>query len=187
MGALLVIVVVLAVIVVALVVWVIGIYNTLQRQRIGAENAFANIDVLLKRRCDLIPNLVESVKGYASHERGTLEGVMQARAAAMGARDPAERMKAEGEVSGFLSRLMAVAEAYPDLKANQNFLQLQGELGQTENGIAGARGGYNTTIAAFNETLSVFPSNIVAGIFGFRPMPFFETSGAEREAPKVKF
>ncbi len=187
MGGIAIVAAIILVPLLLIAVWVIGVYNMLQRQRIGAQTAFANIDALLKRRCDLIPNLVEAVKGYAKHESGTLESVMRARASAMGARDPAERMKAEGELSGVLSRLMAVAEAYPDLQANQNFLQLQGELGTTEDGIARARTGYNSTIAAFNETLSVFPSNLIAGLFGFQPMPFFETSEGDRAAPKVQF
>ncbi|MDA0802919.1 MAG: LemA family protein [Planctomycetota bacterium] len=187
MGPVLVIVLVGFAIILLVVMWAIGIYNSLQRQRLTVDTAFADIDTLLKRRCDLIPNLVETVKGYAGHEKSTLEGVMRARAAAMGARDSAERMKAEGEISGFLSRLMAVSEAYPDLKANQNFMQLQGELGSTEDGIARARGGFNGTVRTYNETLSVFPSNLVGRMLGFAPRAFFEAPTADRDAPKVSF
>ncbi|MDA1008456.1 MAG: LemA family protein [Planctomycetota bacterium] len=183
----LIVIIVLALALIVIALWVIGIYNTLQRQRIGTEASFSQIDVMLKRRWDLIPNLIETVKGYAAHEKGTLEGTMRARAAAMGARDPAERMKAEGELSGFLSRLMAVAEAYPDLKANTNFMSLQNQLAETEGTIASARTGYNGSASAFNETLSVFPSNLIGGLFGFKPFAFFQTAEAERATPSVKF
>jgi len=169
-------------------VWVIGIYNSLARGRVGVQGAWADIDVQLKRRHDLIPNLVETVKGYAKHEREALEAVIAARARAVSAGPIDEKIAAEGGLSAALGRLMAVAEAYPDLKANTNFLQLQGELTSTENIISGARGGYNNAAGAYNQTLVQFPTNIVAGLFGFKTMPFFEvTDAAERNAPQVKF
>ena len=188
MGSMLVVLGVFAAVIVLALLWAIGVYNTLQRARIGAEGAFSNIDVELRRRHDLVPNLVETVKGYATHERQTLEAVMQARAAATGARNLDERMQAEGELTRGLGRLMAVAEAYPTLKADGGFVRLQGELSDTENRIASRRGGFNASVGAFNETLSVFPNNLVAGLFGFRAMPFLkEDDAAVRAAPQVKF
>ncbi|MFO0893726.1 MAG: LemA family protein [Phycisphaerales bacterium] len=177
-------------VVVALIaaVWGVGVYNNLQRLRIGAEGAFGDIDVQLRRRHDLIPNLVETVKGYAGHERQTLEAVISARARATGATSLPDRMAAEGELSQALGRLMVVTEAYPELKANQNFLQLQAELSSTENIIGNSRNGYNAAVGAYNEARVVFPSNLVAGIFGFQPLTFFELKDpAAREAPVVKF
>ncbi len=175
-------------VVIVVALWVVGIYNTLQRARIGAEGAFSNIDVELRRRHDLVPNLVETVKGYATHERQTLEAVMQARAAATAARGMDERMQAEGELTRGLGRLLAVAEAYPTLKADGNFLRLQGELTDTENRIASGRGGFNGAVRAYNETRSVFPNNLVAGLFGFREIPFLkEDDQTVRAAPQVKF
>ncbi len=172
-----------------LVLWGIGVYNALTRGRIAAQGAFSGIDVELKRRHDLVPNLVNTVKGYAAHERQTLENVISARAAAvrpnMGME---ERLQAEQGLSGALGRLMAVAEAYPDLKANQNFLQLQGELSQIENRIAGARGGYNDAAQGFNATARQFPAVIVARMFAFQDMPFFQVDDpAQRNAPQVQF
>ena len=176
----------LAVIVVA-VLWVIGVYNGLQRARVATEAAFSGIDVSLKKRHDLVPNLVETVKGYAAHEKGALEAVMKARAAATGAGSMDERIGAEQQLGGALSRLLAVAEAYPDLKANQNFMQLQGTLGELEGEIAFARTGYNGSAGNFNTQLAVFPNNVIAGIFRFQPFRFFEAGEGEREAPKVRF
>jgi len=172
-----------------LVLWGIGVYNALTRGRIAAQGAFSGIDVELKRRHDLVPNLVNTVKGYAAHEKQTLENVISARAAAvrpnMGME---ERLQAEQGLSGALGRLMAVAEAYPDLKANQNFLQLQGELSQIENRIAGARGGYNDAAQGFNATARQFPAVIVARMFAFQDMPFFQVDDpAQRNAPPVQF
>jgi LemA protein len=168
--------------------WAIGIYNALQRARIGAEGAFSNIDVELRRRHDLVPNLVETVKGYATHERQTLEAVMQARSAATSARTMGERIEAEGALSRGLGRLLAVAEAYPQLKADGGFMRLQGELSDTENRIASRRNGFNGAAGSYNETLSVFPNNLVAGLFGFRALPFLkEDEAAVRSAPKVAF
>jgi LemA protein len=187
MGGSIGLLVVLGVIVVV-ALWVIGIYNGLQRARIAAEGAFSNIDVELRRRHDLVPNLVETVKGYASHERQTLEAVMQARAAATAARTIGDRVEAESALTRGLGRLMAVAEAYPQLKADGGFMRLQGELSDTENRIASRRNGFNGAVGAFNETLSVFPNNLVAGLFGFRAMPFLkEDEAAVRSAPKVAF
>jgi len=175
-------------VIVVVVLAVIGIFNALQRARIAAEGSFSNIDVELRRRHDLIPNLVETVKGYATHERQTLEAVMQARAAAMSAKGINERIEAEGALTRGLGRLMAVAEAYPTLKADGGFMRLQGDLTPTENRIASRRTGFNAAAAGFNELLSVFPNNIVAGIFGFRAMSFLkEDDEAVRSAPQVKF
>ena len=172
-----------------LVLWGVGVYNALTRGRIAAQGAFSGIDVELKRRHDLVPNLVNTVKGYAAHEKQTLENVISARAAAvrpnMGME---ERLQAEQGLSGALGRLMAVAEAYPDLKANQNFLQLQGELSQIENRIAGARGGYNDAAQGFNATARQFPAVIVARMFAFQDMPFLQVDDpAQRNAPQVQF
>ena len=173
---------------VAIALWAIGIYNTLARGRVGVQGAWADIDVQLKRRHDLIPNLVETVKGYAKHEREALEAVIAARARAVSAGPIDDKIAAEGGLSAALGRLMAVAEAYPDLKANTNFMQLQGELTSTENIISGARNGYNNAAGGYNQTLVQFPTNLVAGLFGFKAMPFFEvTDAAERNAPQVKF
>ena len=177
-------------VVVGLVVglWAVGAYNKLVALRESVKNGWSQVEVLLKRRHDLIPNLVETVKGYASHESETLENVIAARNQAIGANSVGAQAKAEGELSGALSRLMAVAEAYPDLKANSNFQQLQGELTNTENGIASQRQAYNKTVQRYNETVQSVPTNFIAGPFGFAQQPFFEvTSDADREAPKVSF
>jgi LemA protein len=166
----------------------VGIYNGLVRSRNEARNAWSQIDVQLKRRHDLIPNLVETVRGYATHERQTLENVIAARNQAAGATDLDQRIKAEAGLSGALSRLMVVAEQYPELKANQNFLALQEELTSTENKISFSRQYYNDASTQYNNKLQVFPSNLIAGSFHFQPAPLFEVSDqAEREAPKVKF
>lgn len=179
---------VIVLVAVGVALWAIGIYNTLARGRVGVQGAWADIDVQLKRRHDLIPNLVETVKGYAKHEREALEAVIAARARAVSAGPIDEKIAAEGGLTQALGRLMAVAEAYPDLKANTNFMQLQGELTSTENIISGARSGYNNAAGGYNQTLVQFPTNIVAGLFGFKSMPFFEvTDAAERNAPQVKF
>jgi len=177
-------------IIVLLVVVFIAMYNGLVGLRNQVKNAWAQIDVQLKRRHDLIPNLVESVKGYMQHERGTLEAVTNARASAVKAVDSgvAAQGKAEGELSQALGRLFAVAESYPDLKANQNFLALQEELTSTENKISFARQFYNDSVMKYNNQTQMFPSNIVASMGGFKAGEFFEvTVEAEREAPKVSF
>jgi LemA protein len=179
----------IAVVALGLVLWGIGVYNTLTRSRIAAQGSFSGIDVELKRRHDLVPNLVNTVKGYAAHEKQTFESVISARAAAVRpGMNMDERLKAEQGLGGALGRLMAVAEAYPDLKANQNFLQLQGELSQVENRIAGARGGYNGAAQTFNSTARQFPALFIARMCGFQDMPFFEVDDpAQRNAPQVQF
>jgi LemA protein len=168
--------------------WLIGAYNGLVRLKNQVKNAWAQIDVQLKRRHDLIPNLVETVKGYAGHEKTTLENVIKARGAAVQAQGPAEQGKAEGMLSAALGRLMVVVEQYPDLKANQNFLALQEELTSTENKIGFSRQHYNDSVMTYNTRTESFPANIVAGMFGFKGEEFFELEDeAAREAPKVAF
>ena len=169
-------------------IWLMGVYNGLARLRVAAQAAWSGIDVELKRRHDLIPNLVETVKGYASHESGTLEAVISARAKAVSAGGIDQKIAAEGELTQTLGRLMAIAEAYPDLKANTNFLQLQGELAVTEDRIGRSRTGYNGAAGTFNTQVVIFPNNLIAGMFGFSKMAFFEVeNAAERNAPQVKF
>jgi len=184
------ILIIILVLVVILLFAFIGIYNGLIRGRNAVKNAWAQIDVQLKRRFDLIPNLVETVKGYMKHERETLEAITRARTAAqqVAAAGVGERAKAEGELGFALSRLFAVAEAYPDLKANQNFLALQEELTSTENKISFSRQYYNDAVMKYNNQIQTFPSNLIAGMAGFKTSEFFETTvAAEREAPKVSF
>jgi LemA protein len=170
---------------------IIGIYNGLINRRIETQNAWSQIDVQLKRRYDLIPNLVETVKGYASHEKDTLEKVVQARNMAMGAKGVAEQAQAENALSGTLKTLFAVAEAYPDLKANTNFMNLQEELKATENRIGFARQHYNDVVSQYNSSLERFPANMIGNTFGFRPADFFKLDAAEAAAvqkpPQVKF
>ncbi len=169
---------------------VVGIYNALVSKRIRANEAWSQIDVQLKRRYDLIPNLVETVKGYAAHERQTLEGVIQARNAAIAvpAGNIAQQAQAENVLTGALRQIFALSEAYPNLKANDNFRQLQEELASTENRIAFARQYYNDSVGTFNTACQVFPSNIMANMFNFKVMDFFKTEeAAERQAPQVKF
>jgi len=174
--------------VVVLVLWAIGIYNGLIRLRNQVDNSWSQIDVQLKRRHDLIPNLIETTKGYMQHERGTLESVTQARAQAMGAKSVGESAKAEGMLSEALTKFMMVAESYPDLKANQNFLALQETLTSTENKIAFARQAYNDSVLFYNNKIQMFPSNVVAETFDFTKREFFEVeNAAEREVPKVSF
>ncbi len=176
--------------VVVLLIIFLTIYNGLVRRRNQVKNSWAQIDVQLKRRYDLIPNLVETAKGYMKHERETLEAVTNARNLAQQASSAGagERAKAEGELSSVLSRLLAVVENYPDLKANQNFLALQEELASTENKISFSRQFYNDSVLRYNNQTQMFPSNIVASMTGFKASEFFEvTLAAEREAPKVSF
>ena len=183
-----IVILVLVVIVLGIVVWIVGAYNGLVRLRNQLENAWAQIDVQLKRRHDLIPNLVETVKGYAAHERGTLEAVTQARNMAIAAKGVAERAQAENALTGALKSLFAVAEAYPELKANQNFMRLQEELTSTENKVAFSRQFYNDSVMSYNTQIEVFPQNFIAGMFRFTRREFFEVKAeAEREAPKVSF
>jgi len=171
-----------------LVVFVVVVYNGLVRLRVQAENAWADIDVQLKRRYDLIPNLVETVKGYAAHEKGTLEAVISARNRAMTAQGPAAKAEAENMLTGALRQLFALAEAYPQLRAVETFQQLQGTLAQLEDAIQNARRYYNAVVRDFNTKIHQFPSNLIAGTFGFSPKEFFElTDAAQREAPKVSF
>jgi LemA protein len=180
--------IVVAVVVVLLAVFVIGIYNALVGLRNQVDNAWSQIDVQLKRRHDLIPNLVETAKGYMKHERETFESITKARSQAMGARSVSEASKAEGALGEALSKFMLVVENYPELKANQNFLALQEELSSTENRIAFARQNYNDQVLFFNNKIQMFPSNIIAGMFTFGKRDFFEVQvAAEREVPKVSF
>ena len=166
----------------------IGMYNALVRLRNRVKNAWSQIDVQLKRRHNLIPNLVETAKGYMKHERETLERVTEARSRAMGAGSVAEKGKAEGDLSGAMSKFMLVVENYPDLKANTNFLALQEELTSTENKIAFSRQSYNDSVLFFNNKIQVFPSNIIANTFNFTTEEFFEIDeAAERAVPKVSF
>jgi len=177
-------------VIVVLVLWIIMIYNQLvaMRQRVG--QAFADIDVQLKQRHDLIPNLVETVKGYAAHERGTLEAVVQARNAAVAAQGPAQQAAAENMLSGALRQMFALAEAYPDLKANQNFQQLQTEIADIENKIAAARRFFNNSVQEYNTGIQQFPAALFASMLGFSQRTFFDV-GEERavveKAPQVKF
>jgi len=188
MGPLLTVVIVIVVLLVLPVIFVVGIYNALVRLRNQVGNAWSQIDVQLKRRHDLIPNLVETAKGYMKHERETFEVITKARAQAMGANTVADAAKAEGALGEALSKFMLVVENYPDLKANQNFLQVQEELTSTENKISFSRQNYNDQVLFFNNKIQMFPSNIVAGMFKFGKRDFFEIeAAAEREVPKVSF
>ena len=180
--------IIVAVILALLVIFVIGVYNALIRLRNQVDNAWSQIDVQLKRRHDLIPNLVETAKGYMKHERETFEEITKARSQAMGAKSVSEASKAEGALGEALSKFMLVVENYPDLKANQNFLSLQEELTSTENKTAFARQSYNDQVLFFNNKIQMFPSNIVANMFNFGKRDFFEIEVAvEREVPKVSF
>lgn len=175
-------------ILILLVVWVVVAYNGLVKLRNRAEEAWSDIDVQLKRRYNLIPNLVETVKGYASHEREVFEKVTEARARAMGAKDPKEKGLAENALSQTLKSLFAVSERYPELKASQNFLELQRELRDTEDKIQAARRFYNGNVRDLSIRIESFPTNLIASSFGFKKMELFELETiAEREAPKVKF
>src|SRR5579862_9054453 len=166
----------LVVIVVLLIIFVIGMYNSLVRLKVQCDNAWSDIDVQLKRRYDLIPNLVETVKGYAAHEKGTLEGVVQARNAAMSAQGPAAKAGAENMLTSALRQVFALAEAYPQLRAVESFTQLQNTLNQIEDTLQNARRYYNAVVRDFNTMIEQFPSNIVAGMGGFKDREFFEIS-----------
>jgi LemA protein len=174
-------------VVVLLVVALVVLYNRLVTLRNRVENAWAQVDVQLRRRYDLIPNLVETVKGYAAHERETFEAVTNARARAQAAQGPAEQSAAEGFLGQALGRLFAVAEAYPELQADENFRQLQDELAETENRIAVSRQVYNDTVLTYNTAIQTVPGLLVAGPFGFARKEFFELEGEAREAPRVAF
>ena len=180
---------VLLLLVLVLVGWAIAAYNRLVRLRYQVQMSWAQIDVQLKRRHSLIPNLVETVKGYAAHERGTLEAVVQARngAIAVSGQGPGQQAAAESMLSQALGRLFALAEAYPNLKANENFSALQGELSNTEDRIAYARQFYNSSVQSLNAAIQSIPTNIVAGMGGFRMEPYFEAAGDERADVNVRF
>ena len=175
------------VVIVLIVLYIVATYNGLVGMRNRVKDQWAQIDVQLKRRFDLIPNLVETVKGYASHEQETLKGVIEARNKFNVAKTPEEEMKANDQLSNFVSKLFALSEAYPDLKANQNFMSLQSDLKDTEDKIASARQFYNDTVLTLNNKIEMFPSNIVASMFKFTKEPFFEANDESREAVKVKF
>src|ERR1700719_3090315 len=176
------------VVLVLIVIFVIGMYNSLVRLNVTCDNAWADIDVQLKRRYDLIPNLVETVKGYAGHEKGTLEAVINARNRAMSAAGPADKAQAENMLSGALKSLFALSEAYPQLRAVESFTSLQNSLTQIEDAVQNARRYYNAVVRDLNTKIQQFPSNIFASMLGFKPREFFEvTAQAEREAPKVSF
>ena len=177
----------LAIIIIAVIV-VIGMYNGLVKLKVQCDNAWADIDVQLKRRYDLIPNLVQTVQGYAAHEKGTLEGVVAARNAAMSAQGPAAKAGAENMLTSALRQVFALAEAYPQLRAVESFTQLQTTLSQLEDSIQNARRYYNAVVRDLNTKIAEFPSNIVANMFGFKTREFFEVAApTEREVPKVSF
>lgn len=179
--------IIIAVVLLLLVVFFISIYNSLIAKRNRVRNSWAQIDVQLKKRFDLIPNLVETVKGYAKHEAGTLEAVVKARNQYISAGTPLEMMKANTEMTGALSKLFALAESYPDLKANTNFMELQSKLSEVEEKIAYARQFYNDTVMLYNNAIQMVPSNIIASLFGFKEEPYFKAEETERQNVKVQF
>jgi LemA protein len=179
--------IILIAVIAVVVLYVIGTYNSLIQLRNRIENAWSQIDVQLKRRTDLVPNLVETVKGYAGHEKEVFQKVTEARTALMNAHTVKDSSDANNMLTGALKTLFAVAEAYPDLKANQNFLMLQEELSGIESKIAYSRQFYNDTVLKFDNKREMFPSNIIAGMFGFKARDYFEVEEGEREPVKVKF
>ena len=179
--------IIILVVVLLLVFYVIGTYNGLVNLRNKVKDSWAQVDVLLKRRNDLIPNLVETVKGYAKHEKSTLEEVIEARNKAVNAKTPEEEMETANALTGALGKLFALSEAYPDLKANTNFIDLQNNLRDTEDKISYARQFYNDAVLNYKNKLEMFPSNIIAGMFNFKPEKFFEATEEEKETPKVEF
>ena len=179
--------IIIIVVLVLIILSIISTYNELVRLRNKVKDQWSQIDVQLKRRCDLIPNLVETVKGYAKHEKGTLEAVIKARNTFLTAKSPEDEMKASKEVTTALNKLFALAEAYPDLKANENFTSLQNALSETKDKISYARQFYNDNVMNYKNKIEMFPSNIVAGIFNFKPEPFFEATEEERKNVEVKF
>lgn len=181
------ILIIIAVIVVLLLIYVVSTYNSLVGLRNKVKDQWSQIDVVLKNRNDLIPNVVETVKGYAKHEKGTLEAVIEARSKAVSATTPEEEMKAAGEVTQALGKLFALAESYPELKANENFLDLQNKLNEVEEKIRFARQFYNDSVLTYKNRLEMFPSNIIANMFGFKSEAFFEANEEERKTPEVKF
>jgi LemA protein len=180
------IIIIVAIVVIAILIFIVQ-YNGLVRLRNRIDNAWSQIDVQLQRRHDLIPNLVETVKGYAAHERETLERVVQARNQAVSAQGPAAQGQAENVLTGALRQLFAVAEAYPDLKANQNFLNLQEELTSSEDRVAYARQFYNDTVLKYNNKIQTIPSNVIAGMFSFQEREYFEGEEEARTVPRVQF
>ena len=180
--------VILIVILVVVALWVVGVFNSLVRSRNRVKESWSDIDVQLKRRYDLIPNLVETVKGYAEHERGTLDAVIQARSKAMGAQSLADKGQAENMLSGALKNLFALSESYPQLRAVESFAKLQDELSDTENKIQAARRFYNTNVMSLNTAIESFPTNLIAGSFGFSKAEFFQLNNeSAREPVAVKF
>jgi len=177
----------IAIVVLVLVLIVIWIYNRLVQLKNRVQNAWHQIEVQLQRRHDLIPNLVETVKGYASHEKETFERVVAARNKAMSANTPGEMGKAEGELTQALGRLFALAESYPELKANENFIRLQEELTSTENKVAYARQAYNDTVMMYNQTIQMFPYNLLAGPMNLKPAEYYEAEEEAQNVPKVEF
>lgn len=180
--------IVVIVIVVIIALWFIGTYNSLVGLRNRVKDQWSQIDVQLKRRADLIPNLVETVKGYAKHEKSTFEDVVKARNAFASANTQAEEIEANNQITSALNKLFALSEAYPELKANQNFLSLQSDLKEVEEKISYARQFYNDTVLSYNNKVEMFPTNIIANIFGFKQNEFFKLDNeSERKAPKVSF
>ncbi|HLD20244.1 MAG TPA: LemA family protein [Patescibacteria group bacterium] len=177
----------IGIILAVVIVWVVAVYNGLVRKRNRVHEAYSDIEVQLKRRHDLIPNVVETVKGYATHEQGVFEKVTEARANAIGAHSPQEHAQAENMLTGALKSLFAVAEAYPDLKANTNFMELQHELSDTENKVQASRRFYNTAVMDLKTALESFPSNIIGSTFGFKKEDFFDMDDAEKGVPEVRF
>jgi len=170
-----------------LIIWFVSTYNKLIVLRNRKDDQWSQIEVQLKRRADLIPNLVETVKGYAKHEKGTLEDVIKARNTYVAATTPEDEMKASGELTQALNKLMVLSEAYPELKANENFMSLQGDLKDTENKISTARQFYNDTVLTYNNKVEMFPSNLVANMMAFKKAQFFEADEASKKTPEVKF
>jgi LemA protein len=179
--------IVLIAVILLLALAIVVIYNRLVRLRNRSENSWAQVDVQLRRRYDLIPNLVEAVKGYASHERATFDEVTQARTAAQQAQGVEEQAKAENVLTAALGRLFAVAEAYPELRATENFQQLQAQLAEVEQNIVISRQVYNDAVLSYENALETVPTNVVAGVFNFQPRAYFETEDVTREAPSVQF
>ena len=182
-----IILIIIGAIVLLTLVWLARTYNSLVNLRNKVKDQWAQVDVLLKRRADLIPNIVETVKGYAGHEKETLEAVVNARNKAISATNQHDEMAANGELTQALGKLFALAESYPDLKANINFMDLQTNLKETEDKISFARQFYNDTVLTYQNKIEMFPSNIVASLFGFKAAEFFEATEAEKETPKVQF
>jgi LemA protein len=181
------VVIIIAAVVVLLVLILVGMFNRLVRLRNRAENAWAQVDVQLRKRYDLIPNLVEAVKGYAAHERETFDSVTAARTAAQQAQGVAQQAQAENALTAAIGRLFAVAEAYPQLRATENFQQLQAQLSEVEQNIAVARQVYNDTVLSYDNALETVPTNVIAGIFNFREREYFQTEDATRAVPQVRF